>query len=363
MDNNELKNEAEISGLSPFEIKNKLIDLALQKVKKSTTTLLNAGRGNPNWIATDAREAFFTLGRFALEECKRIYYTNEGIAGIPYREGIAERFETFIKTNSQLPGIDLLANTYKYMINNKDVDPDELVHEWAEGTIGDQYPMPDRILKYTEIIVRQYIVKEMCGEDYNVDEFDLFATEGSTAGMCYVFDSLAKNFVINQNDNVAILVPVFAPYIEIPKLECYNYEVLNIYADTVDNEGFHTWQYNTEDIEKLRDNKYKIVYVINPSNPPSYEMNKACMDAFVDVVTNYNPNLIIVTDDVYGTFVPGFRSLISCLPNNTICLYSFSKYFGATGWRIADIMINKNNVIDKIISELPEELKDKLNKR
>ena len=33
-------------------------------VKKMAHVMLNAGRGNPNWIATEAREAFFALGGF-----------------------------------------------------------------------------------------------------------------------------------------------------------------------------------------------------------------------------------------------------------------------------------------------------------
>lgn len=58
--------------------------------------MLNAGRGNPNWIATAPREAFFLLGSFGLEECRRIMDLPEGIAGIP-EKSIASRFEAFLK--------------------------------------------------------------------------------------------------------------------------------------------------------------------------------------------------------------------------------------------------------------------------
>ena len=52
--------------ISPFELKNKLIDMADESIKKIAHTMLNAGRGNPNWIATEPREAFFLLGQFGL---------------------------------------------------------------------------------------------------------------------------------------------------------------------------------------------------------------------------------------------------------------------------------------------------------
>ena len=41
--------------ISPFELKDELTRIA--KDPKSTQTFLNAGRGNPNWIATTPREA------------------------------------------------------------------------------------------------------------------------------------------------------------------------------------------------------------------------------------------------------------------------------------------------------------------
>ena len=67
------------------------------------------------------------------------------------------------------------------------------------------------------------------------------------------------------------------------------------------------------------------------------------------------PDLIILTDDVYGTFVDGFRSLMAELPHNTIGVYSYSKYFGCTGWRLGVIALHEDNIIDKMIAELPED--------
>ena len=41
--------------LSPFEIKNELIDRA-RRFKDHAVVFLNAGRGNPNWVATTPRQ-------------------------------------------------------------------------------------------------------------------------------------------------------------------------------------------------------------------------------------------------------------------------------------------------------------------
>src|SRR5690606_9224603 len=67
--------------------------------------------------------------------------------------------------------------------------------------------------------------------------------------------------------------------------------------------------------------------------------------------------------DVYGTFVDGFRSLASVIPENTILVYSFSKYFGATGWRLGAIAVAQNNRLEQLLADLPEDVKKKLDKR
>ncbi len=64
------------------------------------------------------------------------------------------------------------------MLMEHAADPDTLVHEWAEAVIGDQYPVPDRILHFTELIVQDYLAQEMCDRRPPKGTFDLFATEG-----------------------------------------------------------------------------------------------------------------------------------------------------------------------------------------
>lgn len=355
--------DLELSKLSPFELKGRIIEMANEKVRKSANTMLNAGRGNPNWIADQARDAFFALGQFAMTECRRDFSMPEGIAGTPQQEGISVRFETWLRDNASVPGVKLLSEAYQYCLMELSADSDELVHEWADGIIGDHYPTPPRILKYTEVVNRRYLDWALCaGNPPAGVMFDLFAVEGSTAGMCYCFDVLKQNFLLDKGDSIAIMVPVFTPYLEIPGLDEFEYTVLDIKADTMDAEGLHTWQYDPADIEKLKDPKYKMLFVTNPSNPPSYAIDRATVEALKEVV-KANPNLMILSDDVYGTFVKGYRSLVAELPYNTISCYSFSKYFGATGWRIALTAVSSENIFDKLISELPDGKKKLLEER
>nr|WP_279192643.1 bifunctional aspartate transaminase/aspartate 4-decarboxylase [Bacteroides intestinalis] len=355
--------EKKMETISPFELKNQLIDMADESLKKTARTMLNAGRGNPNWIATTPREAFFLLGQFGLEECRRVMNLPEGIAGIPQKEGIASRFEAFLKKNNAAHGTKLLEQTYNYLLMQHAADPDSLVHEWAEAVIGDQYPVPDRILHFTEILVQDYLSQEMCDNRPPRGTFDLFATEGGTAAMCYLFDSLQENFLLDKGDGIALMVPAFTPYIEIPQLSRYQFNMIELHADRMTDDGFHLWQYNDKDIDRLKDSAIKALFVTNPSNPPSYALSPETMARIVDIVKNDNPNLMVITDDVYGTFSPHFRSFMAELPHNTLCVYSFSKYFGATGWRDAVIALHEDNIYDKQIARLPEDKRNALNRR
>lgn len=364
MDN--LKNspvDQELSKLSPFELKGRIIAAANEKVKKAAYTLLNAGRGNPNWIATESRKAFFALGQFAMQESERDFKYPEGIAGVPQKEGISVRFETWMRENASMPGVEFLKKAYEYVLTELSADADSIVEEWAGGIAGHDYPSPPRILNYTEVIVRKYLDWALCAGNPPKDTvFDLFAVEGSTAGMCYAFDVLKQNFLLKKGDKIALMVPVFTPYIEIPELSEFDYEVFNVRADGTTPDGLHTWQYDPADIEKLKDPSYKMLFVTNPSNPPSVEIDPATVAAIKEVV-KANPKLMILTDDVYGTFVEGYRSLIADLPYNAMSCYSFSKYFGATGWRLSVTALSRKNVFDQLISELSPEEKEALNAR
>ncbi|MCL6446149.1 MAG: bifunctional aspartate transaminase/aspartate 4-decarboxylase, partial [Alicyclobacillus sp.] len=76
----------------------------------------------------------------------------------------------------------------------------------------------------------------------------------------------------------------------------------------------------------------------------------------VDIVRRDHPDLMIISDDVYCTFVDRYESLWAALPENTIGVYSFSKYFGVTGWRLGVVGVKRGeNVFDRRLRQLPEE--------
>ena len=348
--------------LSPFELKDRLISLAQEHSRRSAAQMLNAGRGNPNWVATAPRSAFFLLGQFAIEESKRVWGGPDR-GGMPEEKGIARRLQSFLKRNKNAPGAGLLRDSVDYGCGKLGFDPDAWVHELTDGVIGDQYPVPVRMLRLVERIVQDYLCQEMCAEIPPRGRYDLFAVEGGTAGICYVLDSLLLNNLLHHGDTIALALPTFTPYTEIPRLDRYCFKVVRINASERDKDGTPTWQYPDSEIDKLADRSVKAFFVVNPSNPPSVAMRPSTVKRLVRLVKTRHPDLMIITDDVYATFVNGFRSLMAELPQNTIGVYSYSKYFGATGWRLGVVAVHEKNLFDRMIAELPAAQSRQLNRR
>ncbi|MGO4170817.1 bifunctional aspartate transaminase/aspartate 4-decarboxylase [Bosea sp. TAF32] len=342
--------------LSPFELKDELIKLASSRENR---LMLNAGRGNPNFLATLPRRAFFRLGLFATAEAELSYsYMPNGIGGLPQIEGIEGRFERFIAENRDQPGVVFLGRSLSYVRDQLGLSASAFLHEMVEGILGCNYPVPPRMLRVSEQIVGHYIVKEMIGGSIPPGSVDLFAVEGGTAAMTYIFNTLKQNGLVKRGDKVAIGMPVFTPYIEIPELD--EYGLVEVAIDADPEKG---WQYPDSELEKLKDPAIKIFFCINPSNPPSVKMDDRSLEKVAAIVREHRPDLFILTDDVYGTFADGFRSLFATCPHNTMLVYSFSKYFGATGWRLGVVATHKDSIFDKALDELPKSAKQALDRR
>ena len=170
--------------------------------------------------------------------------------------------------------------------------------------------------------------------------------------------SLKENGLLHPGDRIALGTPIFTPYIEIPVLNDFELVEVNVEQDETDD-----WQYPDAELYRLRDTSIKAFFLVNPSNPSSVSMSQRSLQRIADLVKSDRRDLIILTDDVYGTFVNGFRSLAAIAPRNTILVYSYSKYYGATGWRLGVIGIYQDNVMDEMISGLPAKKRKQLHER
>jgi aspartate 4-decarboxylase len=350
-------NVKQYENLGPFEIKDFLAKLASKSALESSRSYLNAGRGNPNWVATEPREAFFLLGQFAVTESKRVLDLPPGVGGMPKAAGIAGRLEAWLTKHEDMPGAPFLRTMVPWAVKKFGFDLDNFVHELVDSIIGDHYPVPDRMLAHNEQIVHEYLQWAMCGTPRPQGKFKIYAVEGGTAAMCYIFKSLKSNRIVNPGDTIALGVPIFTPYLEMAHLEDYDLKFVEVHA--IQENRF---QYPDAELDKLLDPKVKAFFIVNPGNPYAVSISPDTIKK-IGAVLEKRPDLILLTDDVYGTFVRGFRSLMGEFPKNTIGVYSYSKYFGCTGWRLGTIAVHEDNIFDEIIAAHPEPIKKLLDKR
>lgn len=351
-----MKKYSQYNNLSPFELKDVLISMAKRNLDQRP--MLNAGRGNPNFLALEARDAFFSLGQFALEESSRTFSDKElCIGGFPEEKGIVDRFEIFVKTHHDKKGVQLLKQMVSLARDQFNIHEEQFLLEITTGILGCNYPFPGRMLKFSEQLLKSYILKEMGCLESDGDKVDLFAVEGGTAAMTYLFNTLEKNYLLKSGDTVALGFPIFQPYIEMTTLTEYHFVQLNPVSS--ESEG---WQWTEKELEKLLNPQVKIFCLVNPANPTAARVNEKTM-SFLEKIVKERPDLMIITDDVYCQFVDHFDSLFHRFPYQTIMIYSFSKYFGATGWRLGVIAMYHQNVYDDLLKKIKNEEKKQLEQR
>lgn len=332
---------------SPFEIKNWLIQLAQKDCTPPACNYINAGRGNPNFLNTTVRKGLSLLTLFAAEVSEELWPA-EDIGLRIQKKGISAKFDTFINDNISRSGAQQLKDAMAYA-TSLGMDPDEVVFELTDAIQGDFYPDPPRIFPAVEAVVNKYLDRVVFSGNPPKGKFNLFATEGATAAMIYIFNSLKENKILNSGDRVAIVTPIFSPYIELPQLKDYGLEP--IYIEASEDQG---WQVPDSELAKLKKFKPKALYMVNPTNPTSVSLNSDTVKRMADTIRECNKDMIIISDTVYASFVDEFNTFGKELPENIFGVYSFSKYFGVTGWRLGVIMTHENCVVDRLIKKLPK---------
>ena len=190
----------------------------------------------------------------------------------------------------------LLRASLDYGVQQLGFDADAFVHELTDSIIGDNYPVPDRMLRALRAHRRTTTWCRRCATARPPrGRYDLFAVEGGTAAMCYIFDSLVQNRLLKPGDTIALGTPVFTPYLEIPHLDRYRFKVVHVEATEIAKAGYHTWQYPDGEIDKLADPKIKSV-LRGQSEQPAVggDARPAAMKRLVKLVKTKRPDLMVV---------------------------------------------------------------------
>ncbi|MER7070561.1 bifunctional aspartate transaminase/aspartate 4-decarboxylase [Terrabacter sp. NPDC000476] len=324
--------------------------------RASGRPLLDAGRGQPNWTATAPRAGFFRLGAFAVEEAGRVS-RHDAWGELPVPEGLHDRLLHSLRADGS-EGAVFLSHALAYAVDDLGLPGDAFVHELVRAVLGAGYPAPTRMLTLLERVLERYLVAMAGAPDGPPGTYQVFATEGGAAAMAYVFRSLRENHLIGPGRAVAVATPVFTPYLQIPVLEDFGVRVVEVQAA-------HNTPYRFDDgfLEQLTDPAIAVFFVVNPGNPDTRAIRPEKLRQLRDFVLERRPDLVIVADTAYATFVDDFRGVFSVLPRNTVLIHSFSKSVGATGNRLGFVGLAADTVVDEVLAAQSDDVRARLDER
>lgn len=349
-----------LNALSPFELNYKLIKMA-------GPNALNAGRGNPNFYNAFCRKVFAELQQAAMSISTPI--AND-IATYPV-EGEQNYYNALVKQSSkwgEKKG-SFFKGYLKYLAKRareEKQDVEAIMLDVVKSALGCFYPVPPQIQPHLSLVAQEFLydlvmaaaVGNEPGAKMKPDDFECFATEGAAAGILYVFNTLKENYMLLPKDKIALITPIFSPYLEMPRLSDYDLEIVELKCNPDNN-----YSLDDSEIDKLKDKSIKALFMVNPANPAAFSLSKKNIDRIGHIVNTERKDLIVLSDNVYAPFADQYNSFMLSCPRNTIEVYSLSKYFGTTGWRLGLCMVAKNNRINDILKGLPQKYKKALDKR
>lgn len=358
------------SKLSPFEFKNILI----KRSEKGSGKIYNVGRGNPNFFNSFCRVVFANFQKLAVSVCKSTVIPD--LKNYPTLND--HNYEQVILKGStgwpqkQREYIKDYINYLKKHSGSIGISNNAILHDSVQSALGCFYPTPPRCQNHLRLIVQEYMYnlvmktadskaannKTLPGLKMKPSDFDFFITEGAAAGIMYVLNTLSKNYLVNPGDKIAIITPIFSPYLEMPDLAEYSEKIVRLKGDPENN-----YSLSDSEINKLKNKQIKALFMVNPANPASYSLSRDNINKIGNIVNNERQDLIVLADNVYAPFAQEYNSFMLTCPKNTIEVFSLSKYFGTTGWRLGVVMTAKDNRINRLFNKLPAKKRKILKER
>ena len=107
-----------------------------------------------------------------------------------------------------------------------------------------------------------------------------------------------------------------------------------------------------EDLAGLITERTKLLIINSPSNPTGAVFPRETIEAMVDLAQQHD--LYLMADEVYDEFVFEGEHVSPALydPERVISIYSFSKIYAMTGWRVGYVVANDE--ISKLIAKIQE---------
>lgn len=155
------------------------------------------------------RDAYNYLGLFATSETLQNAFVPGMIGTHAQMDGMLDRFNLFTSRHADNDGVKLLAASLSYVRDALGMAPEDFLFAMVNGIVGDSYPDPPRCLRLIDGVLAEYVKRDVCGGSIAGDvPLDVFPTEGGTAAMTYLFETLSSNCLLRPGDKVRSVLPL-----------------------------------------------------------------------------------------------------------------------------------------------------------
>ena len=244
--------------------------------------------------------------------------------------------------NSLLASSALMMTNGKPLLGNPSVlnsmDSNGLIRlNWNENPFG---PSPKALTaineavkhsnRYPDAMINE--LKEMLADEYGLRKNNLLITAGSTE----VLSLLGQHAGLMKGE-------ILTPYPSFPTMLRFG-ETCGASIKKVNLTADH--KIDLKAVQKAISNQTKLIFICNPNNPTSTEVDN---EALIDFCKRVPSDILVCVDEAYieysmngvkGSMAP----LINELPNLIICR-TFSKAYGLAGLRIGYAISHADNII------------------
>lgn len=289
---------------------------------------LDAGTGNPNYMHQSAREALVALTQLAQQSAAGELLVKSEELTDDFRRRLAERPDRGARLLIQ--ALEVAAEWHPWK---------ELTDQLCQMALGNTY---SGIFPVAESAIRAYVTQRVlrCRLDF---ELEVTPTLGASDGLGGLFKMLMEEKILSAGDRLALLTPTFSPLLLVPELA----QKVELVEVELKPQPSGVWTLPAEEAEKLADPRVKVFFVVDPGNPVPSTLPAEEVDRLARLVAARNPDLLLVTDLVYAPLTRGFTPILQRLPEQTLGVCSWSKHFGATGWRLGAVVAHPGQSIKR----------------
>ncbi len=230
----------------------------------------------------------------------------------------------------EIPGVINLG------IGQPDFDTPDFIREAAKKALDEGYTRYPPAAGFKDL--REAIARKLKRENHIIADphFEIFVSVGAMQG---VFNSALN--LVNPEEEVIVIDPGYDYYSQIGLFGGVAVPI-SVFEDNY-------FKADPADIKKAITRKTKLIIINSPSNPTGAIIDEEILIEISKIAQHYG--IFVLSDEAYEHIIFDGKKHVSIgsfdgMKDLTISIYTFSKTYAMTGWRVGYVVANKNIIAE-----------------